>query len=91
MSFVTCPECSHEVSSKALACAHCAFPLGQTSHGQRPVYVIEKTGRTWKQVLVLGWLLTSAGGFFFFQDWALERPGGAALGSWMWLAGAVCL
>src|SRR5262249_10161634 len=30
MSLITCPECSHQVSSQATSCPHCGFPLTQT-------------------------------------------------------------
>jgi hypothetical protein len=91
VALIKCPECGHDVSNKGVACAHCAFPLAGVPHGRRPAYVLEKTGRTWKQVLVLGWLLVTAGGFFLFQDMGLERSGWVGLGSWMWLTGAACI
>ena len=30
MALTKCPECGKEVSSKAVACPHCGFPLGTT-------------------------------------------------------------
>ena len=55
--FIQCPECDHAVSTYARACPQCGYPLAGTPHHRRAVYVVERTGRTWKLFRVLGWLV----------------------------------
>ena len=56
MALIRCPDCHRDVSSKATACPNCAYPITRIPLQGR-VQVIEKTGRRWKEVRVLGWLL----------------------------------
>lgn len=91
MALIKCPECNRDVSDNATACPHCAYPLARTQHGQRPVQVIEKTGRRWKGVRVLGWLLILVAAFVLFAEWAAHDSTGVAVGWWIGVAGVACL
>jgi hypothetical protein len=91
MTLIKCPECSRDVSDKAAACPHCAYPVAQTSHGRRPVQIIEKTGRIWKGVRVLGWALIVVGALVPFAEWAGGDSTGVAAGWWIGMAGVACL
>src|SRR5207244_10472030 len=57
MALTKCPECSGDVSDKASACPHCGYPMRWPGR----VQIIEKTGRGWKAIRVLGWLLVIGG------------------------------
>ena len=57
MALVKCPECSGDVSDKATACPHCGNPTRSAGR----VQIIEKTGRVWKAIRLLGWLLVTGG------------------------------
>ena len=91
MALIKCPECSRDVSDKATVCPHCARPLARTSYRQGPVQVIERTGRRWKGVRVLGWLLILVAAFLLFGKWAGDDSRGVAAGLAIGLAGVVCL
>jgi hypothetical protein len=91
MALVQCPECNHDLSDQAAACPHCAYPFRGSPHRRRSVRVIEKTGRTWKKIRVLGWLLVGAGGLVLFPAWAAEHAASAWVGSLIGTAGVACL
>ena len=57
MALMKCPECSGDVSDKAAACPRCGYP----TRGPGRVQIIEKTGRGWKAIRLLGWLLVTGG------------------------------
>lgn len=57
MARMKCPECSGDVSDKATACPHCGNPTRKPGR----VQIIEKTGRRWKAIRVVGWLLVVVG------------------------------
>lgn len=90
MALIRCPECHRDVSSKATACPNCAYPVARTPL-QRPVQVIEKTGRRWKEVRVLGWLLVVIAALVLFAEWAANNSGGVVIGWSIGLAGLACL
>ncbi len=91
MALIKCPECNYAVSDMAAACPHCAYPVAQTPHKWRTVQVIEKTGRTWKRVRVLGWLLILAGVPVLLVAWAADHSSGVAVGWAFGLMGVGCL
>jgi hypothetical protein len=91
MAIIKCPECGYAVSDKAAACPHCAYPVAETSQGRRTVQVIEQTGRTWKHVRVLGWLLISVGVLVLLEGWAADHSRGLAVGWDLGLMGVACL
>ena len=91
MALIKCPECSRDVSNKATACPNCAYPVARPRYGQRLVQVIEKTGRTWQGVRVVGWLLILVAAFVLFAEWAAGQSSGVTLGWWIGLAGVACL
>jgi hypothetical protein len=91
MALIQCPECHRDVSDKASACPHCAYPFARTPHGQRSVHVIEKTGRTWKEIRALGWLFILVGALVLFAEWASDHSRGAQIGEWIGLGGVTCL
>ena len=91
MALIKCPECERDVSSKATACPHCGYPIERTAQGPRPVQIIEQTGRRWKAVLALGWLLILLGVLLLARQLAADDPRGPALGWWVGVAGVACL
>jgi hypothetical protein len=91
MALIKCPECNRDVSDKATVCPHCARPLAWTSYRQGPVQVIERTGRRWKGVRVLGWLLILAAAFALIAQWAADDSRAVTAGLWIGLAGVACL
>src|SRR5437762_705326 len=91
MALIKCPECGRDVSDEATVCPHSARPLARTPYKQRPVQVIERTGRRWKGVRVLGWLLILAAAFVLFAEWAAADFRGVAAGFSIGLAGVACL
>ncbi len=91
MALIKCPECERDVSSKATACPHCGYPLTPAAQGPRPVQVIERTGRRWKGVRMLGWLLVLVGLLALVAGWTAEDSRSLAPGWWIALAGAACL
>lgn len=91
MALIKCPECGRSVSDNATVCPNCARPLARTSYGQRAVQVIERTGKRWKGVRVLGWILILLAGFVLFTRWAADDSRGVAAGWWIGLAGVTCL
>jgi hypothetical protein len=91
MALIKCPECNRDVSDKATVCPHCARPLARTPYRQRPVQVIERTGKRWKGVRVLGWLLILAAAFLLSAEWAANDSRGVAAGFSVGLAGVACL
>ncbi len=91
MALIKCPECERDVSSKATACPHCGYPIERTAQGPRRVQIIEQTGRGWKGVRALGWLLILAAGFVLFAEWAADDSRGVAVALSIELAGVGCL
>jgi len=91
MTLIKCPECSLDISDKAIACPHCGYPFARTAQGARSVQVIEKTGRKWKATLALGWLFTVCGVLVLFAEWAADDRRGVALGWWVAGTGVACL
>jgi hypothetical protein len=90
-ALIKCPECNGDVSDKAAACPHCGYPTGRTARGPGPVQVIEKTGRGWKAVRVLGWLLIVIGVLVLRAGRAAHDSGRAPVGWWIAGAGVACL
>jgi hypothetical protein len=91
MALIKCPECSGDISDKAAACPHCGYPIGRTAQGAGPVQVIEKTGRGWKAVRVLGWLLIVGGVLIVRAGRATPHAGRAPVGWWIAGSGLACL
>ena len=91
MALIKCRESNHDVSDKATACPHCAYPLARTPQGQRPVQVIEKTARRWKALRAMGWLLICVGVVVLFAELAADDSRGVAVGWWIAAAGVACL
>jgi hypothetical protein len=58
---------------------------------QQAVQVIERTGRRWKGVRVLGWLLILVATFLLFGKWASADSRGVAAGFSIGRAGVACL
>lgn len=91
MALIKCPECERDLSSKATACPHCGYPIERTAQGPRRVQIIEQTGRRWKAVRALGWLLISVGAVVLVAELAADDSRDAAVGVWTGLAGVACL
>jgi hypothetical protein len=91
MALITCPECSRDVSDEAAACPHCGYPVRRPARRPEPVQVIEKTGRGWKAVRVLGWFLIVGGVLVLRAGRPAHDPRRGRVGWWMTAAGAACL
>ena len=91
MALIKCPECERDVSSKATACPSCGYPLSPTAQAPPSVQVIEGTGKGWKTIRALGWLLILAGAVVLV--WGLEAGSarGVTLGWGICGAGVGCL
>jgi hypothetical protein len=91
MALIKCPECSGDVSDNAAVCPRCGYQMGRTAADPRRVQIIEKTGRGWKAVRVLGWLLIVAGVMVLRAGRATRDPSRAPVGWWIAGAGVACL
>ncbi len=91
MALIKCPECRGDVSDKAAACPRCGYPIGRTAGGPRSVQIIEKTGRGWKAVRVLGWLLIFGGVLVLRAGRATHASSRPPIGWWITGAGIACL
>ncbi len=91
MALIKCPECEGDVSSKATACPHCGYPLTPAAQGPRPIQVIEQTGKGWKAIRALGWLLIVVSVVVLLRQLAADDPRGVALGWWIGVAGVMCV
>lgn len=49
MALVTCPDCGADVSEQAPVCVRCGRPMA--------AIVVEATGKDWKVVQLIGWLI----------------------------------
>ena len=87
MALTKCPECSGDVSDKAAACPHCGYPMRWPGR----VQIIEKTGRGWKAIRVLGWLLVVGGVLVLRASPTTHAAGGRPLGWLIAGAGVACL
>jgi len=87
MALMKCPECSGDVSDKAAACPLCGYP----TRGPGRVQIIEKTGRGWKAIRVLGWLLVAGGALVLRASPTTQAAGGRPLGWLIAGAGVACL
>ncbi len=58
---------------------------------QQAVQVIERTGKRWKGIRVLGLFLIVVAGFVLFAQWAADDSRGVAAGFSIGLAGVACL
>ncbi|ONG55806.1 hypothetical protein BKE38_08450 [Pseudoroseomonas deserti] len=54
MALMTCPECSHRVSDKALACPSCGYPIaGDGAPRGGVAHVVGRVAGTWLSVSAL--------------------------------------
>lgn len=65
MALIKCSECSKDISDKANSCPFCGNPL-------RPV-LIEKTGKKWKKLKLIAWLVIVFS--FFGFTWGFNNGG----------------
>ena len=91
MTLIECAECRADVSDKAAACPHCGYPMGPAGRGSGRVKLIEKTGRGWKAIRVLGWLLILGGALALHGGRATHDSRRALVGWWIAAAGVACL
>jgi protein-S-isoprenylcysteine O-methyltransferase Ste14 len=66
MAIISCPECNKQISSSAINCPHCAYPIRKT----KPT-IIEQTAKKWKGAQLVGVLLLLLG---FMQSIVLMDP-----------------
>ncbi len=90
MALINCPECARDVSSKATACPYCGYRIGRTAQGPGPVQIMEQTGKGWKAIRALGWLLIVVGVVVLLRELAADDPRAVALGWWIEVAGVAC-
>jgi hypothetical protein len=60
MALVSCPECSKEVSSQAVACPHCGLPLGK-AHASNVSASQPSKPANWAGIRVMFYLLIFVG------------------------------
>lgn len=105
MALTTCTDCGRQVSDKAAACPHCGCPIGsgQPTSGhvasdapvhRPPVQTIERTGKGWKAVQLLGGVIALLGfaaccAVFSPNATNVEKQQLADSGVWMSFAGFV--
>jgi len=58
---IECPECSNKISNQAATCPSCGII--------RIVQTIEKTGKGWKFVQLVGGLIVGIGVVFGYLEW----------------------
>ena len=70
MALIECSECGKQVSSNAQACPNCGNPMAgavipqQTDRPSREkIQTIEQTGKQWKGLILVGWILAIFGTF----------------------------
>ena len=59
---IECPECSNKVSDRAEVCPSCGIRIHK-------VQTIEKTGKGWKLVQLMGGLIVVVGVVFGYWEW----------------------
>jgi len=87
MALTKCPECCGDVSDKAASCLHCGYPTRAPGRAQ----IIEKTGRGWKAIRVLGWLLVVVGVLVLRASLATHAGDTRRFGWLITGVGAACL
>lgn len=91
MALIRCPECNSDVSDKAAACPHCGYPICRTTRAPGGAQVIDRTGRGWKAVRLLGWLLIIGGVLILSAERAPDDAGRGPIGWWLAGAGVACV
>ena len=59
---IDCPECGNKVSDQAATCPSCGI-------GIQKVLTIEKTGKSWKFIQLVGGLIILVGVCFGYWEW----------------------
>lgn len=57
MAIINCPECKNEISSQAINCPHCGFPIARN---QEQTIIVQKREGCFLQTLNVGCLLALA-------------------------------
>jgi hypothetical protein len=57
MALIKCPECAKEISDTVSNCPHCGYAIKKPG----PPTVIELTGKKWKKLTLVGWILIFLG------------------------------
>jgi uncharacterized membrane protein YvbJ len=65
MSLIKCSECGKDVSSKAPSCPFCGNPI--VNQNASPT-VIEQTGKKWKAVKLISWIVIIFGVILFLSN-----------------------
>jgi len=80
MPLINCPDCNREVSDQAANCPQCARPLGGPASGtpRAPVQTVEQTGKKWKAVMLVAFVVAMLGVAIFFSS-IRNRPLGEAV------------
>ena len=60
MSMIKCPECGIQVSDKAERCPKCAYPISNSSAGEK-VQMIEQTSKKLKKQLIFAVITMAIG------------------------------
>ena len=87
VALVPCQECKREISSAAVACPHCGYPTRSAGR----VQIIEKTGRGWKAIRLLGWLLVTGGVLMLRASRATHAADARQFGWLIAGAGVACI
>lgn len=100
MALIKCPDCGREVSDRASSCPQCASPLAAATvmnvpvmnvpavpSGAPQVQTIERTGKRFKGLHVLGVLGVCFGVFVLILGGAAHSSGATTLGGLSFLGG----
>ena len=80
MALIKCPECGGQVSSSAVSCPKCAYPIsggGSTkTHGGK-IQTVEQTSKKYKQQQVFSALLIGGGAAVVMNEYWGGEPSAA--------------
>ena len=76
MALINCPECQKKISSEAVACVGCGFPIKKLNyHEERGgVKTVELTSKKWKLTKLIAWIIIIIGLFILLTGFSDERP-----------------
>jgi len=81
MGLIECPACGKEISDQAISCPSCGHPI--------KAITIEATGKKWKEIQILSFLIMIFGFFFLFLGISANSPGMIWIGVSMIIGGLI--
>ncbi|MFK7984963.1 MAG: PH domain-containing protein [Sandaracinaceae bacterium] len=77
MALIPCPECTKQVSSRALSCPHCGFPVRDEQHGPEEVLFEASPklfgGNWFVHAVVIVLCFALVGFFVYLHEWLKQR------------------